>query len=40
MKLLSQSQGKPTGQQRDYIYQKYGHTYYFEYFFLRDITYY
>lgn len=40
MKLMSQSQGKPSSQLRDYIYQKYGHTYYFEFFFLRDITYY
>ena len=39
MKVMEQAQGKPSLQTRDYLYQNYGNTYYFEYFFLRDITY-
>ena len=40
MKIMEQAQGKPSIQTRDYLMQNYGNTYYFEYFFLRDITYY
>lgn len=40
VQLMQQCQGKPNEQFRNYIYQRYGHTYYFEYFFLKDITYY
>ncbi|UKK53484.1 DUF6057 family protein [Prevotella sp. E2-28] len=40
MQMMQQCQGRPNGQQRKYLYQRYGTTYYFEYFFLRDITYY
>jgi hypothetical protein len=40
MQLMQQCQGKPNGQMKKYLYQRYGTTYYFEYFFLRDITYY
>ena len=39
MKIMEQAQGKPTMQTRDYLMQNYGNTYYFEYFFLKDITY-
>ena len=38
MEIMKQYQGTP--QMREYLYQRYGNTYYFEYFFLRDITYY
>ena len=36
--MMKQYQGMP--QMKSYLYQSYGNTYYFEYFFLRDITYY
>ena len=36
--MMKQYQGMP--QMKDFLYQTYGNTYYFEYFFLRDITYY
>ena len=39
MNLMQQCQGKPDESMMDYIYQQYGHTYYYEYFFQRDITY-
>ena len=38
MEIMKQYQGSP--QLRSYLYQRYGNTYYFEYFFLKDITYY
>lgn len=38
MSMLQQYKGSP--QMRDYLYQSYGNTYFFEYFFLRNITYY
>ena len=37
MTMMQQYKGSP--QLRDYLMQKYGNTYYFEYFFLRNITY-
>ena len=40
MKLMQQCDGKPRGQMKKFLFQTYGHTYYFEYFFLKDITYY
>ena len=40
VQLMQQCQGRPSEQFRKYISQRYGHTYYFEYFFLKDITYY
>jgi hypothetical protein len=40
MQIMQQCQGRPSEQFRKYISQRYGHTYYFEYFFLKDITYY
>ena len=40
MQMMQQCQWKPNGQVRKYLYQRYGNTYYFEYFFLKDITYY
>lgn len=40
MQLMQQCQGKPGEQMRDYLRKRYGNTYYFEYFFLKDITYY
>ena len=40
MGMMEQSQGRPSKQLRDYLYQNYGNTYYFEFFFLKDITYY
>jgi hypothetical protein len=38
MSMMKQYQGMP--QMRDYLLQSYGNTYFFEYFFLRNITYY
>ena len=40
MSQMQQYKGMPFGQLRGYLYQNYGNTYYFEYFFLKDITYY
>lgn len=40
MRLLQQYKQAPTPSNRKYIYDYYGKTYYFEFFFLRDITYY
>ena len=42
MKVMEQAQarGQSFRQLRTYLYEKYGNTYYFEYFFLKDITYY
>ena len=40
MKLLQQYKASPTPNNRAYLYNYFGNTYYFEYFFLRDITYY
>ena len=40
MKLMQQCQGRPSEQMKDYLRKRYGNTYYFEYFFLKDITYY
>lgn len=39
MQLMQQCNGKPNAQMRQHLYRRYGTTYYFEYFFLRDITY-
>ena len=38
MSMMKQYKGMP--QMRDYLMQSYGNTYFFEYFFLRNITYY
>ena len=40
MQLMQQCQGRPSEQMKDYLRKRYGNTYYFEYFFLKDITYY
>ena len=40
MRLLQQYKSAPNPSNRNYIYSYFGTTYYFEYFFLRDITYY
>ena len=40
MRLLQQYKQAPSPNNRKYIYDYYGKTYYFEFFFLRDITYY
>lgn len=40
MKLLQQYKASPSPNSRAYLYNYFGNTYYFEYFFLRDITYY
>ena len=41
MELMEKYRNTPNSTQlRAYLYQKYGTTYYFEYFFLRNITYY
>ena len=40
MKLMQQYRKQPSNQLRQYLYDKYGDTYYFEYFFLGNITYY
>ena len=37
---MQQCNWKPNAQVRNYLYQRYGTTYYFEFFFLKDITYY
>lgn len=39
MQTLQQKNLSPN-QKKRYLYQSFGHTYYFEYFFLKDITYY
>ena len=40
MQMLQQYQKKPNPMARDNILAKFGNTYYFDYFFLRNITYY
>jgi hypothetical protein len=40
MRLMQQYQQSPTPGNRNYISQYFSTTYYFEYFFLRNITYY
>ena len=40
MKLMEQFRKSPNAQLRQYLLEKFGATYYFEFFFLRDITYY
>lgn len=40
IQLMQQCQGRPSEQMKDYLRKRYGNTYYFEYFFLKDITYY
>ena len=40
MTPMEECQGKPSAQLRSWLFQNYGNTYYFEYFFLRNITYY
>jgi hypothetical protein len=40
MQIMQQCQGRPSEPMRDYLKKRYGNTYYFEYFFLKDITYY
>ena len=40
MKLMEQYRKQATPQLRQWLFEKYGDTYYFEFFFLRDITYY
>ena len=40
MKQLQRYQSAPNAQMKRYLYDHFGSTYYFEYFFLRDITYY
>lgn len=40
MQVMQQCQGRPSEQMKDYLRKRYGNTYYFEYFFLKDITYY
>jgi hypothetical protein len=40
MKMMEQYKAQPNGQIKQYLYTKYSDTYYFEFFFLRDITYY
>ena len=40
MELMEQYRKSPNGKLKRYLYENYGTTYYFEYFFLRDITYY
>ena len=39
MAPMEECQGKPSAQLRSWLFQNYGNTYYFEYFFLRNITY-
>lgn len=40
MQLIQRYKTAPSKELRNYIYENYGTTYYFEYFFLKDITYY
>ena len=40
MSQMQQCQGKPDGPTKRYLFQTYGNTYYFEYYFLKNITYY
>ncbi len=40
MKLFSQFRQQPSASARQYLLDRFGTTYYFEFFFLRDITYY
>lgn len=40
MQLIQRYKTAPSNELRNYIYENYGTTYYFEYFFLKDITYY
>lgn len=40
IQVMQQCNWKPNAQVRNYLYQRYGTTYYFEFFFLKDITYY
>ena len=40
IQTMQQCNWKPNAQVRNYLYQRYGTTYYFEFFFLKDITYY
>ena len=40
MKLMQQYKKSPNESNRLYLYNYFGTTYYFEYFFLKDITYY
>ena len=40
MELMEQYRKTPNGKLKKYMFENYGTTYYFEYFFLRDITYY
>ena len=40
MELMEQYRKAPNSKLKKYMYDNYGTTYYFEYFFLRDITYY
>ena len=39
MTPMEECQGKPSAQLRNWLFQNYGNTYYFEFFFLRNITY-
>jgi len=39
MQQLKQFEGRPVNQIRNALYPNFGNTYYFEYFFLKDITY-
>ena len=39
MNLMQQCQGRPDSWMKEYMYQNYGNTYYYEFFFERDLTY-
>ena len=40
MRQMQQYKKSPSPSSRQYMYDMFGTTYYFEYFFLKDITYY
>ena len=40
MELMEKFRQAPNNRLKQYLYEKYGNTYYFEFFFLRNITYY
>lgn len=40
IQVMQQCNWKPNAQVKNYLYQRYGTTYFFEFFFLKDITYY
>ena len=40
MKLMQQARKSPNGMQKQMLLDRFGDTYYFDFFFLRNLTYY